>query len=150
MEYVMSWTDALAFNHDLPFIPLHYTYVHFTYWPQFTSLHFTSLHFRMISPTPSLHLIYYFPNPFPKITWFTGESLKHLQAVGSRAGWAYLQRNTFRYLLLLPAPSSSRYTGIVPQFGCDSFHTNPLTVHESTFFFHYTEKKLGVVPDTLR
>jgi hypothetical protein len=27
---------------------------------------------------PSLHcLIYHFPNPFPKITWFTGQSLKH-------------------------------------------------------------------------
>jgi hypothetical protein len=36
------------------------------------SLHFNSLHFDD-SPTPSLRLIYNFPNPYPKITWFTGE-----------------------------------------------------------------------------
>jgi hypothetical protein len=33
----------------------------------------------MIFPAPSLRLIYHFPNRFPKVTWFTGESLKHLQ-----------------------------------------------------------------------
>jgi hypothetical protein len=38
----MSWTDALTFHHDLPFIPLHDTYVPFTSSPQFTSLHLTS------------------------------------------------------------------------------------------------------------
>jgi hypothetical protein len=35
---------------------------------------------------------------FPKISSLTGESLKHLQAVSSRAVWSYLQRNIFRYL----------------------------------------------------
>jgi hypothetical protein len=64
----------------------------------FTSPHFTLLHFLIISPTPSLRLIYYFANPFPKITWFTGESLKHLQVAGSRTAWSYLQCNIFRYL----------------------------------------------------
>jgi hypothetical protein len=39
MEYVMSWSDALIFHHDLPFIPLHYTFVPFTSSPKFTSLH---------------------------------------------------------------------------------------------------------------
>jgi hypothetical protein len=37
-------------------------------------LYLTSLHFLMISSKFSLHLIYNFPNPFPKINWFTGES----------------------------------------------------------------------------
>jgi hypothetical protein len=80
MKYVMSWIDALTFHNDLPFIPLHYTYVPFTSSPQFTSpnltsLHFTSLHcIFLISPTTSLRLIYHFHNPFSKITWFTGES----------------------------------------------------------------------------
>jgi hypothetical protein len=80
MKYVMSWTDALIFHHDLPFIPLLYTYAPFTSSPQFTSLHFTSLHCASLhfifddSPTPSLRLIYHFPSPFPKMTWFTGES----------------------------------------------------------------------------
>jgi hypothetical protein len=37
----------------------------------------------MISTPNSLGLIYHFPNPFPKIAWFTGESLKHLQVIGS-------------------------------------------------------------------
>jgi hypothetical protein len=27
-----------------------------------------------ITTPPLLRLIYYFPNPFPKITWFAGES----------------------------------------------------------------------------
>jgi hypothetical protein len=36
--------------------------------------HFTSLHFWMIFPPPSLRLIYHFPNPFPKINSFIGES----------------------------------------------------------------------------
>jgi hypothetical protein len=36
------------------------------------TLQFTSLHFWMIYPTPSLRLIYHYPNPFPEITWFTG------------------------------------------------------------------------------
>jgi hypothetical protein len=26
MKYVMSWTDALTFHHDLPYIPPLYTY----------------------------------------------------------------------------------------------------------------------------
>jgi hypothetical protein len=42
MKYVMSWTDAPTFQHDLPFIPLPYTYVPFTSLQQFTSLHFTA------------------------------------------------------------------------------------------------------------
>jgi hypothetical protein len=114
MKYVMSWTDASTFHHDLPFIPLHYTYVPFTSSPQFTSLHFPSLHFSSLLFTSlhftslhftslhftslhstslhlrtlhiltivyfpylhftSLRLIYNFPNPFPKIAWFRGES----------------------------------------------------------------------------
>jgi hypothetical protein len=41
MKYVMSWTEALIFHHDLPFIPLHYTSLPFTYSPQFTSRHLT-------------------------------------------------------------------------------------------------------------
>jgi hypothetical protein len=45
MVHLMSWTDALTFHHDHPFIPLHYTDTHFTSSPQITSLHFTSLHF---------------------------------------------------------------------------------------------------------
>jgi hypothetical protein len=49
MKYVMSWTDAPTFHHDLPFIPLHYTYVPFTSSPQLTSLHFTPLHFTDVS-----------------------------------------------------------------------------------------------------
>jgi hypothetical protein len=43
----------------------------------FTSLHFTSFHlivFLMVS-TPSLHIMYHCPNPFPQSTWLTG--LKH-------------------------------------------------------------------------
>jgi hypothetical protein len=82
MNYVKSLTDALTIRHDLLFIPLRYSYVTFT--PHFTAL----------------RLIYHFPNTFPKNTWFTGESLKHLQVIGSRAGWSYLQRNIFRCLLL--------------------------------------------------
>jgi hypothetical protein len=54
-------------NHDIPFIPLHYIYV------LFTSSRCTSLHFFMISTTPSLRLVCYFPNTFPKIVWFAGE-----------------------------------------------------------------------------
>jgi hypothetical protein len=42
MEYIMSCYDAPTFHHDLPFIPLHYTYVPFTSSSQFTSLHFWS------------------------------------------------------------------------------------------------------------
>jgi hypothetical protein len=36
IKHVMSWTDALTFHHDLPIIPLHYTYVPFISSPQFT------------------------------------------------------------------------------------------------------------------
>jgi hypothetical protein len=50
IEYVMSWTDAPTFHHDLPCIPRHNTYTPFTSSPQFTSLHSPSLHFT------SLHL----------------------------------------------------------------------------------------------
>jgi hypothetical protein len=57
--------------------------------------YFTSLYFWMIFATHSLRLIYHLPNPFPKITWFTGESRKHLQVIGCRAGLSYLQRNIF-------------------------------------------------------
>jgi hypothetical protein len=53
MKYVMLWTDAPTFHQDLPCIPLHYTYAHFTSSPQFTSLHFTSLPFPSL-PIPSL------------------------------------------------------------------------------------------------
>jgi hypothetical protein len=77
MQYVLSRTVALAYQHSLPFIPLHYTYVTLTFLttlflplPNFNTLHFTSLHFLIISTKPSLHLIYHFPN----ITWFAGES----------------------------------------------------------------------------
>jgi hypothetical protein len=60
MKCVMSWTDAPTSHHDLPFIPLHYTYaphpshrrhslLPFPSLP-FTSLHFTSLHFRWFPP----------------------------------------------------------------------------------------------------
>jgi hypothetical protein len=47
MKYVMSWTDAPTFHHDLPFIPLHHTYD--PSYPRhnllpFTSLSLTSLH----------------------------------------------------------------------------------------------------------
>jgi hypothetical protein len=87
---------ALAFRHDLPFIPLCYAYITLTSSPQFTS--FTSLHFLASTAQLSLHLIYHFPTPFPKITWFARQSLKHLQAVGSRAAWSYLQRNISWYL----------------------------------------------------
>jgi hypothetical protein len=81
MNYVTAWTDALAFHRDLPFSPLHYTYVTFTSPPRLTSLHLTSLHFTSLHffddfhPTfTSLHLTYHSPNPLPKITWFAGES----------------------------------------------------------------------------
>jgi hypothetical protein len=40
MKCLMSWTDALTFHHDLPFIPFHRTYAPFTSSPQFISLHF--------------------------------------------------------------------------------------------------------------
>jgi hypothetical protein len=36
MNYLMSLIDVRKFHHDLPCIPLHYTYA------TFTSLHFTS------------------------------------------------------------------------------------------------------------
>jgi hypothetical protein len=51
----MSSSDAPTFHHDLPFIPLHYTYVPFTSSPQFTTLthpsrpHHNSLHFSFTS-----------------------------------------------------------------------------------------------------
>jgi hypothetical protein len=56
MKYVMSWTDALTFHRDFPFIPLHYSYTPFTSSPQFTSLPlpFTSLYFTSLYFT-SLH-----------------------------------------------------------------------------------------------
>jgi hypothetical protein len=44
----------------------------------FIPLHFMLLHF-FIFTTPTLRLTYYFPNPFPKITKFTGDFLKHRQ-----------------------------------------------------------------------
>jgi hypothetical protein len=56
MKYVMSWTDAHTFHHDLPFIPLHYTYAPFTSSPQFTSIPFPSLHFTsFLMIPPHLH-----------------------------------------------------------------------------------------------
>jgi hypothetical protein len=110
----MSWTDALNFS----FIPLHYTYalftsspqftslhLHFTSFTSFTSLHFTSLHFWMISPTPSLRVIYHFPNPFPEIVDLQ-ETVPKASASSSRAGWSYLQRNIFHICHLLSAPNS--------------------------------------------
>jgi hypothetical protein len=61
-----------------PFTSPHLTSPHL----HFTSLHFTSLHCNifMISPTISLRLLYNFPNRFPQITWFAGESnnMKHI------------------------------------------------------------------------
>jgi hypothetical protein len=53
MKYVMSWTDALAYHHDLPFIPLHCTYISFTSSPQFTSLDFTAF-LDDFPPTPCM------------------------------------------------------------------------------------------------
>jgi hypothetical protein len=48
MNYITAWTDALTFHRDLPFIPLHCTYVTFTSPPRLTSLHLTSLHFTTL------------------------------------------------------------------------------------------------------
>jgi hypothetical protein len=48
MKYVMSWTDAPTFHHDLPFVPPHYTYAPFTSVPQFISIHFDSIHFTSL------------------------------------------------------------------------------------------------------
>jgi hypothetical protein len=47
----------------LPFTTLHFISLHFTL------LHLTSLYFWMVSATPSLRLIFHFPNIFPKIAW---------------------------------------------------------------------------------
>jgi hypothetical protein len=65
MKYVMSW--------GLPFIQPQFTSLNYT------SLYFASLHFTAFSMIPpSLRLIYHFPNPFPKITWFTGGSPQNI------------------------------------------------------------------------
>jgi hypothetical protein len=55
MKYLMLWSDALTFHHDLPFIPLHYIYAPFTSSSQFTSLYLTSLYCTSFHFT-SLHL----------------------------------------------------------------------------------------------
>jgi hypothetical protein len=56
---IPEFTESNAtFHHDLPFIPLHYTYVPLISSPQFASLHFSSL------PFTSLHLIV-FLDDFP-------------------------------------------------------------------------------------
>jgi hypothetical protein len=41
--------------------------------PLFNGNYFT-LQYFMISTNRSLHLMYHFPNNFPKISWFTGKS----------------------------------------------------------------------------
>jgi hypothetical protein len=38
MKYVLSGTFALALQNDLPFIPLHYSFIAFTSTPQFIPL----------------------------------------------------------------------------------------------------------------
>jgi hypothetical protein len=102
MKYVTSRTLVPALGHGLSFIPLHYVHVTLTFSPRITSLYLNSLHFTLfISSASSFHLIYHFPNPFPKMTWFTGGSLKHLKVVGSRAVWSCLQRIIFRYVFLI-------------------------------------------------
>jgi hypothetical protein len=64
--HISAWPSLHSTSPHAPFTSSsHFTSLHFT------SLHFTSLHFWIIFPTPSLRLIYHFPNPFPKITWFT-------------------------------------------------------------------------------
>jgi hypothetical protein len=55
----------------MTFPSLHFATLTHPSHPYHSLLHFISLHFWMISPTPSLPLIYHFPNPFPRITWFT-------------------------------------------------------------------------------
>jgi hypothetical protein len=81
MKYVISLSDTLTLHRDLPFIPLHYTYLLFT-------SHFTSLPFLMISPRLSRRLIYHL-----NYLVCRRQSLKHLQVVGLRSGWSYVQRN---------------------------------------------------------
>jgi hypothetical protein len=64
----------------------HFTSLHFTSLP-IPLLHFTAF-FLMISTPPLLGLIYRFPNSFPKIAWFTGESpyfsTRHLCQIGKK------------------------------------------------------------------
>jgi hypothetical protein len=90
LRFASLHSTPLRFNslhftplHSTPlrFTSLHFTSPHFTslhFTPlRFASLHFTSLHFTlqfMICTTPSLHLMYHFPNLFPQITWSAGES----------------------------------------------------------------------------
>jgi hypothetical protein len=71
-KYVLSLTVALAFRHDIPFIPLHYIFVTLASSPHHSSLPFTSLNFTTLScifydvhhsfTSPHFH----FPNPFPE------------------------------------------------------------------------------------
>jgi hypothetical protein len=92
----MSCTNCSHFS----FISLKSIWANF---PSLTHYHFTSVlaslffpPFLLISTLPSFRLIYYFPNTFPKITWFnSGGSQKRLQVDCSRAVWSYLQRNSW-------------------------------------------------------
>jgi hypothetical protein len=69
MTNKQQWMRNVMFSFSLRFALLHLRNP-----PSLSTFHVTSLHYLMISPTHSLRLIYHFPNPFPKITWFTGES----------------------------------------------------------------------------
>jgi hypothetical protein len=81
-----------------------YTNVNPTSSPQFTSLYLTSLHFTLphftsqqfliIFTKHSLHLIYPFSNPFPKIAWITGESPKASADSWFHSGMALIKKNS--------------------------------------------------------
>jgi hypothetical protein len=61
----MFWWPDISTRPSLHSSSLHLRTLHILTTVRFTSLHFTSLQFRMISPTPSLHLIA-FLTLFPK------------------------------------------------------------------------------------
>jgi hypothetical protein len=76
---MLSLSPYFTYVHlrNYPSLTHHFTSLHFTSLPlpsHFTSFRFTAFNcfFILISTTLSFRLIYYFPNPFPKITRFTG------------------------------------------------------------------------------
>jgi hypothetical protein len=62
----------------------------------FPTFHFISPHFNDAPINLALFITYL--TLFLKFLGLQERSVKHLQAVGSRAVWSYLQRNIFRYL----------------------------------------------------
>jgi hypothetical protein len=79
---VLFGTVALEFHHNLPFIPLHYSYIDVTSSPQLTSLYLTLFHFTLLRrilmffSTHSLHLIYHIPEFFLKSSGLQERVLK--------------------------------------------------------------------------